>query len=143
MLELDRQLPAPDRADITRPSVERYSAAIVVADLDEACALANDFAAEHVLVDESTRELTGVIDWSDVAIGDRAVDFAGIYHWGGQELVDAVTDANGRPLRRGQQQCARFMAVCRGVGDVVFGLERQRPEYIEMGLRALKLNAPA
>jgi hypothetical protein len=32
---------------------------------------------------------------------------------------------------------ARFLAACRGVGDVAFGLKTRRHEYIEAGTRAL------
>jgi hypothetical protein len=34
---------------------------------------------------------------------------------------------------------ARFMAACRGVADVVFGIDTNRPEYVAAGLRALAL----
>ena len=112
-------------------------------DREPAVLVHNDFAAEHVLVDESALRLTGVIDWSDVAICDRLSDFAGIYHWGGREFANAVLDAYGHPLSPGQHRRARFLAASRGVLDVSFGLEFARPEYIEMGLRALKLNASA
>ncbi len=50
----------------------------------------HDLAAEHVLVDPATRTITGVIDWSDMAIGDPAVDFSGLFHWGGAAFVDEV-----------------------------------------------------
>ena len=50
----------------------------------------NDLAAEHVLVDETCPHVTGVIDWSDVAVGDRATDFGGIFHWGGAAFLSAV-----------------------------------------------------
>ena len=33
----------------------------------------------------------------------------------------------------------RFLAACRGVGDVAFGLKTGRGEYIEAGRRALDL----
>lgn len=105
--------------------------------------LHNDFAAEHVLVGETDGLVTGVIDWSDVSIGDRAIDFAGICHWGGERLMGAVLDAYHGPLDAGLQQRARFMAACRGVLDVSFGVEHQRQEYIEAGLQALTLNAGA
>jgi hypothetical protein len=33
---------------------------------------------------------------------------------------------------------ARFFAAARGVGDVVFSLRKQRPEYLNSGIRALR-----
>jgi aminoglycoside phosphotransferase (APT) family kinase protein len=96
-----------------------------------------DFAAEHVLHDPETLTLTGVIDWSELAIGDVSMDLAGLFHWGGRPLVDAVLahytrTVDGIALRR-----ARYLAACRGVADVAFGLETGRPEYVSAGLRAL------
>jgi aminoglycoside phosphotransferase (APT) family kinase protein len=39
-----------------------------------------DLASEHVLFDLTTREITGVIDWTEIAVTDRCVDFAGFFH---------------------------------------------------------------
>lgn len=133
---------------VPQASIDSWRSWIEETDLEDgdrepAVLVHNDFAAEHVLVDESALRLTGVIDWSDVAICDRVIDFAGIYHWGGREFTNAVLDAYGQSLSPGQHRRARFLAACRGVLDVSFGLEFARPEYIEMGLRALKLNASA
>lgn len=55
----------------------------------------------------------------------------------------AVLDAYHGPIDVGLHQRARFMAACRGVLDVSFGVEHHRPEYIDAGLRALTLNAGA
>ena len=136
---------------ITSPDapLERWRSWIEMADLADdgqdlpMVLLHNDFAAEHVLIEPATQRVTGVIDWSDVAIGDRATDFAGISHWGGERLMAAVLDAYYGPIDVGLHQRARFMAACRGVLDVSFGVEHHRPEYIDAGLRALTLNAGA
>jgi aminoglycoside phosphotransferase (APT) family kinase protein len=98
----------------------------------------NDFAAEHLLADDEGTRATGVIDWSDIAISDAAVDFAGLYHWGGAPFADAVMAAYDGRLDDGARARARFMAMCRGVMDVRFGREFDRPEYIRGGLRALQ-----
>jgi aminoglycoside phosphotransferase (APT) family kinase protein len=99
----------------------------------------NDLAAEHVLVDETEHRITGVIDWSDAAIGDRAIDFGGIFHWGGAAFLDDVLAHYDGPVSDGLIARARYFAGCRGVLDVEFGLERNRPEYIQGGLRALRM----
>ena len=101
----------------------------------------NDLAAEHVLCDPETGIPTGVIDWSDMALGDPAADFAGIFHWGGEPFAKAVLahydgDVDEHCLAR-----ARFLAACRGVGDVRFGLDMKRREYITAGIRALQMCA--
>jgi len=48
--EIERQLGKLERAEVTRASLDAYSALIVTEDLAEACALANEFAPEHLQV---------------------------------------------------------------------------------------------
>jgi aminoglycoside phosphotransferase (APT) family kinase protein len=103
--------------------------------------LHNDLAAEHLLLDPTTWAVTGVIDWGDVAIGHPAVDFAGVFHWGGEAFMKAVSTLYGGTMDDEFMRCARYMGACRGVGDVAFGLQNNRPEYIAAGLRALSLCA--
>jgi len=47
---IERQLPTLERAEALRSALDRYSAIIVVPDIDAACATANDFAAEHLQI---------------------------------------------------------------------------------------------
>ncbi len=101
----------------------------------------NDVSAEHILLDEAARTITGMIDWGDVAVGDPAVDLAGVFHWGGQAFVDAVLPAYQSPADANLLSRARFLAACRGVEDVRFGLDHDRPDFIVSGLRALRLCA--
>jgi aminoglycoside 2''-phosphotransferase len=98
-----------------------------------------DLAAEHILYDPVTRAITGIIDWSDIALSDRSLDLAALFHWGGRPFVDAVLAAYDGSVDEATLRRARFLAACRGVGDVTFGLETGRREYIEAGVRALTL----
>ncbi len=99
----------------------------------------NDLAAEHILLDPATHEVTGIIDWSEISIGDPAIDFAGMFHCGGLDFLSAVLLHYRHHLDAGLRERARFFAVGRGIGDRVFGLEMHRPEYIDAGVRALRL----
>lgn len=99
----------------------------------------NDLAAEHVLCDPVAGTVTGIIDWSDIAIGDPAADFAGMFHWGGEAFVARVRAHYDGDVDETLVARARFMAACRGVGDVRFGVETGRREYIVAGIRALGL----
>jgi len=101
----------------------------------------NDVSAEHILLDETARTISGVIDWGDVAISDPAIDLAGVFHWGGPALVDAVFPAYQGPADDQLVSRARFLAACQGVEDVRFGLDHDRREFIVSGLRALRLCA--
>ena len=98
-----------------------------------------DLAAEHVLYDLTTQELTGIIDWSEIAISDPSIDLAGFFHWGGQACIDAIRSEYVGSIDEGVLCRARFLAACRGVADVAFGLKTGRGEYIEAGRRALDL----
>jgi aminoglycoside phosphotransferase (APT) family kinase protein len=102
-----------------------------------------DLAAEHVLYDPARRRVTGVIDWSELALSDAAIDLAAFYHWGGRPCFDAALSVYGHPIDEGAAVRARFLAACRGVGDIVFGLDMHRPEYIEAGRRALAVSLGA
>jgi aminoglycoside phosphotransferase (APT) family kinase protein len=109
----------------------------VVASSREAVLLHNDFAAEHVLVGDPPLAVTGVIDWSDLAVGDRAIDFAGVVHWGGRTMLHAVLDHYTGSVDEALAARAIYLAACRGVMDVAFGMQRGRPEYVAAGLSAL------
>lgn len=101
----------------------------------------NDLAAEHVLCDPQSGMPTGVIDWSDMALGDPFVDFAGLFHWGGDRFAKAVLAHYDGDVDEQGMARARFMAACRGVGDVKFGLDMNRRDYITAGIRALEMCA--
>jgi aminoglycoside phosphotransferase (APT) family kinase protein len=97
-----------------------------------------DLAAEHVLYEPESMRLTGVIDWSEMAISDAAVDLAALFHWGGRPLLDAALTTYGDTLEDTLVR-ARYFGACRGAADVAFGLKMNRPEYVHAGLRALEL----
>lgn len=97
-----------------------------------------DLAAEHVLYDPAARQITGVIDWTEIAIADRAIDLAGVFHWGGPSLVRDVLLSYEPAVDACVLERARFLAACRGVGDVAFGRKTGRPEYVDAGFRALR-----
>jgi aminoglycoside 2''-phosphotransferase len=98
-----------------------------------------DLAREHVLWDAVRQEVTGIIDWSEMAVCDRSVDFAAFFHWNGRSSIDAVLSAYDGPIDAGVLVRAQFLAACRGVADVAFGLDTGRQEYIDAGTRALSL----
>jgi aminoglycoside phosphotransferase (APT) family kinase protein len=98
-----------------------------------------DLAAEHVLVDPHSRRVTGIIDWTEAGIGDPAIDFAGMYHWGGSTFLNELLMNYRGEIDRGVTARARYFAACKAVDDIIFGDRMQRPEYIRAGMRAMKL----
>ena len=96
-----------------------------------------DLAAEHILVDPDTKQVTGIIDWSEISISDPAIDFAGMFHWGGLEFTHAVLSHYRVPVDDGLLERARLLAAAKCIGDIVFGLKTHRQEYIDSAARAL------
>lgn len=112
------------------PSSERQSAL-----------LHNDLAAEHVLLDPVTHQISGVLDWGDLAIGDPVTDFAGLFHWGGQPFVRSILSTYTGAVDDALLPRARYLAACKSLGDVVMGLEEGQPESIATALHAIELAA--
>jgi aminoglycoside phosphotransferase (APT) family kinase protein len=89
-----------------------------------------DLGAEHLLA--VGEELTGVIDWSDAALADPAVDFARLYRDFGTEFLRAVVEAYGgledadRTLQRVQ-----YYARCAALEDLSYGRTSGHREYAE------------
>ena len=87
----------------------------------------NDLGAEHLLVADG--RLTGVIDWSDAAISDPAVDFARLLRdFGPAFLDDAVTSYGGAP-DEGFRDRVLFLARCAALEDLAYGAATGRRAY--------------
>ncbi len=78
--EIDRQLPLLPRADIARCSLEN-SKMILVCDLDEALALTNDYAPEHLVVALKNYEAVKdrIVHVGSVFLGNWSCESAGDY----------------------------------------------------------------
>ena len=97
-----------------------------------------DLAAEHILLDPASKRITGIIDWSEISISDPAIDFAGVFHWGGLDFTNAVLSHYQERVDDRISERARLLAAARGIGDIVFGLKTHQQEYIDSGVRALR-----
>ncbi len=69
-----------------------------------------DVKGEHLYVSEDGGRLTAIVDWSDVAITDPAVDLAGLVIWLGESFLDAVLDLYTGPADEGTRARALFLA---------------------------------
>jgi aminoglycoside phosphotransferase (APT) family kinase protein len=83
-----------------------------------------DLGAEHILELDGT--LTGIIDWSDAAITDPALDFARVYRDFGPVVLDEVIEAYGVPPAMARVE---FFARCAALEDLAFGIQTRRREY--------------
>jgi aminoglycoside phosphotransferase (APT) family kinase protein len=95
-----------------------------------------DLGIEHVLVDPATRAVTGIIDWTDAAIGDPAYDLGLILRDLGPAALDAALGALGRddPALR---ERAGFYARCKLVEDLAFGLTQDQSAYVRKSVAAV------
>lgn len=83
-----------------------------------------DLGAEHIL--ELGGTLTGIIDWSDAAITDPALDFARVYRDFGPGVLQEVIEAYGAPPAMARIE---FFARCAALEDLAFGIQTSRREY--------------
>jgi histidinol dehydrogenase len=91
--ELAAQMKRLERGDLARQSLEEFGALILVRDADEACALANQIASEHLhIATENAEELLAKIPhagavflghYSPVALGDYAAGPSHVLPTGG------------------------------------------------------------
>ncbi|WP_175561347.1 phosphotransferase family protein [Geodermatophilus obscurus] len=110
---------------VVRSSVPRSSPRRVVAHAD--------LGAEHLLA-EGTR-VTGVIDWSDCAVTDPALDFARLHRdFGPAFLAEALQAYGGLPDAGPRIQ---FFARCAALEDLEYGLRTGRAEYAEAARRSI------
>jgi aminoglycoside phosphotransferase (APT) family kinase protein len=116
-------LPVDRRATGARlldASAERQPATLIHGDLGPA----------HLLV--TAGRVTGVIDWSDAAEGDPAVDLAWVFHGAPPAFAEGVAAAYGPTA--GERERARRRHRLGPWFEVLWGLEDGGPAYVASGL---------
>ena len=68
-----------------------------------------DLSPEHLLADPETGRITGILDWTDVMLGDAARDFVFLAGWRGWEFVEDVL-RHYPPVDADFRDRLRFMA---------------------------------
>lgn len=97
----------------------------------------NDLSIEHILVD-TDGSITGIIDWSDAAIVDPAVDFGRIFRDLGPPALRSALGAY--PTHLGMTELryrAEYFARCSVFEDLEYGFTNNLPAYVERCLAAL------
>ncbi|WP_164860605.1 phosphotransferase [Rhodococcus sp. X156] len=86
----------------------------------------NDLGAEHLLADGG--ELTGILDWSDAAITDPAIDLSRLLRDFGPRFLDEVLDGYG-DLGGDAMPRIYFYARCAALEDLAHARATGRAEY--------------
>lgn len=114
-----------------RAAVRRFLATPPPAAAYEPVFSHNDLGIEHVLVDETTWRVSGVLDWTDAAIVDPAFDFGKLLRdLGPTALITAL-----RHYRRDDtaniSERATFYARCTVFEDLDHGITTCQEAYVE------------
>lgn len=71
----------------------------------------NDICPDHLLVDERTGRLAGLIDFTDAMVGEVVLDFVGLIGIGGYPFIEDAAARYGLPL--GSGFTAKLVWLCR------------------------------
>jgi aminoglycoside phosphotransferase (APT) family kinase protein len=96
----------------------------------EARLVHGDLGPSHIRV--TGDEVTGIIDWGDSGIGDRAIDLAWTAYGAGPEFVGGLLRAYGPDP--GLMARARDLHLLGPWHEVLFGLDTGQDEYVASGI---------
>lgn len=126
-----------------RRAVERFLAQPIPAEPTAVALCHYDLGAEHILVDDETGDITGIIDWTDAALVDPMVDLALIYRDLGPDVADltyaayASTRGDGAPWSPADRARTAFYARCSLLADLAYGARGETSRYRAVGLAHL------
>lgn len=98
----------------------------------------SDLADEHILVNPDSGDLTGVIDFGDVAIGDPAIDLAGPLALFGEGPVQRAVNVYGHADANALLRRAAIYGALSPLHEIRFGLATDRAEHVRAGLERLR-----
>lgn len=101
-------------------AVERFDFTPVIAHADLGFSARPGIVA-HLLADDG--RLVGVLDFSEMAIEDAAIDFSGILGAAGWEVVDGVSAAYGGELGQRFRERVAFHYWIAPLHDILYGLD--------------------
>jgi aminoglycoside 2''-phosphotransferase len=97
-----------------------------------------DIAPGHVLFDPATGELTGIIDFGDIAIGDPARDFIYIYEDFGSEMLNMVLNCYGGSSAQKLLRDIRKWYLLEAISWTVEMCVQQQDEAVAHGLAEIR-----
>lgn len=96
----------------------------------------NDLLPEHILLGGDDR-ISAVIDWGDIAIGDPAVDYAGVGYCFGLESLKLTIEESGRLDKSRLLKRARLSIAFAALSDIWYGVRQQDDARISFAIQAL------
>jgi histidinol dehydrogenase len=86
---VDAEIPSMERQDVIRTSLDARGGAIITGSIEDAVALASDFAAEHVClhVKDAGRYLDSILNAGCVFVGEYSVESIGDYTAGPSHVM--------------------------------------------------------
>ena len=102
-----------------------------------------DLSPDHVIFDPPTQAVAGIIDFSDVMIGDPDFDLHWLHESYGDGFLAAYLASNPDPSPSRLLRKLRFFYRSSTVDDILLGFHRNDREAIEGGLAELRAEAAA
>ena len=93
---------------------------------------------EHILWNAETEEITGIIDWGDVALGDPALDFTGILCDCGPEFTNLVLEEYDKRNDSTILDRAEWYMKLFGFHNIEYGQLINDQTYVQKGLQQLR-----
>ncbi len=104
------------------------------------CLIHGDIGPAHVLVTD-LGDLSGVIDWGDLEVGDPAIDFAWNLH-AVPQVGERVLGAYGGPADDRFLTRARSAFMLMPWHEVKYGVTTDQPAFVESGLAGVRERLP-
>ena len=98
-----------------------------------------DMWAEHILINNRSGEVSGIIDWGDTLISDPAIDFDCLYAWYGESWLRNVLIHYTGALDTEVISRSRYLATCLAIHNITLGRNLGRAQWVEAGYAALQL----
>jgi aminoglycoside 2''-phosphotransferase len=96
-----------------------------------------DLTSDHLLLNEKTKKVSGIIDFGDIQISDPAVDFSKLWEYG-ENFIDKVLKGYRLSDKTLKERSWRWY-IYQCVGNMFCGITMKRKDYWEKGYDLIKL----
>ncbi len=97
-----------------------------------------DLQPRHVLYDSEASRIAGIIDYSDIWVGDPDYDLHYLHRQYGDDLLERVLPLYGHTDPAACRWKSNVFRLCRCLDEIIFGMEDDRPDNVADGWRDLR-----